>query len=277
MKLWFLTLLLFIVIEITALSSITSNIQRQYRNEKMDRKFSHKSKQNWKQTNKISSSQGRIGQIWLKMKRLVESLYSNVFQALNRFFDGRRTYTWKLFGKRIQIIMPRMPRSYKEARKRAIAFQKAIRSNPVGRCLAAIYVNIAVFTITYAVLFLYNIHCYFCYRRAQVAARDGGAVFKQNHVTVGSNLARNLPSAIKKVTMSAARRLRTNTSESPTGTILQEDEEVAEKAEVNNAMKQKRLDETNLVEDEIDSNPCIGNMEDCSEMDPNERIPRLLP
>ncbi|VDK37600.1 unnamed protein product [Gongylonema pulchrum] len=55
----------------------------------------------------------------------------------------KRSYMWTVLGKRIRIVMPRMPRSRKEARKRLAALKKAIRRNPLGRCLIAIYANLA--------------------------------------------------------------------------------------------------------------------------------------
>ncbi|EJW71324.1 hypothetical protein WUBG_17770, partial [Wuchereria bancrofti] len=54
-----------------------------------------------------------------------------------------RSYTWKLFGKTIRIVMPRMPRSEKEVKKQLATIQKLIRENPIDRCLIVICVNIA--------------------------------------------------------------------------------------------------------------------------------------
>ncbi|VDM09717.1 unnamed protein product [Wuchereria bancrofti] len=145
-----------------------------------------------------SSSKGIINQIWIKIKRLVEEVHNKTFWATAGFFDGKRSYTWKLFGKTIRIVMPRMPRSEKEVKKQLATIQKLIRENPIDRCLIVICVNIAIFVIGYTVLFTYNIYCYFRCQRAWMAEVNSQRIFQSNHSIVGSNLPRNLPSSVRK-------------------------------------------------------------------------------
>nr|CDP94092.1 Bm384, isoform b [Brugia malayi] len=185
MNLWLLTIILAIAAEIITVSS-----KKALQTKKEDFNSTDKNKP------KQSSSKGIINQIWIKVKRLVEEVYNKTFWATAGFFDGKHSYTWKLFGKTIRIVMPR---SEKEIKKQLATIQKLIRENPTERCLIVICVNIVIFVISYTILFNYNIYCYFRCRRAWMAEVNDQRIFQSNHLIVGSNLPRNLSSSIRKV------------------------------------------------------------------------------
>ncbi|VIO88664.1 Uncharacterized protein BM_BM384 [Brugia malayi] len=128
MNLWLLTIILAIAAEIITVSS-----KKALQTKKEDFNSTDKNKP------KQSSSKGIINQIWIKVKRLVEEVYNKTFWATAGFFDGKHSYTWKLFGKTIRIVMPR---SEKEIKKQLATIQKLIRENPTERCLIVICVNI---------------------------------------------------------------------------------------------------------------------------------------
>ncbi|CAG9531527.1 unnamed protein product [Cercopithifilaria johnstoni] len=119
--------------------------------------------------------------------------------------------------------MPRMPRSGKEVRKQLVIIEELIQ-NPTNRCLAVIYVNIAIFVIGYIILFTYNIYCYFRYRRAWAAEANGHAIFKLNHPIADSNSPQNLQYTVRKAAIAAAKRDFVKLSVSLTETILEEEE-----------------------------------------------------
>ncbi|VDN81199.1 unnamed protein product [Brugia pahangi] len=223
MNLWLLTIILAIAAEIITVSSKKA---LQTKKEDFNRLKKCLLKLNFstdKNESKQSSSKGIINQIWIKVKRLVEEVYNKTFWATAGFFDGKHSYTWKLFGKTIRVVMPR---SEEEVKKQLAAIQKLIRENPTDRCLIVICVNIVIFVISYTILFNYNICCYFRCRRAWMAEVNDQRIFQSSHSIVGSNLPRNLSSAIRNVAIGVVKDASIKLSANPIETILEQGKEM---------------------------------------------------
>uniref|UniRef100_A0A915PYL6 Uncharacterized protein n=1 Tax=Setaria digitata TaxID=48799 RepID=A0A915PYL6_9BILA len=189
---------------------------------------------------RCSPSKEIIDQVWAKVKWLAETAYNKTFWTIAEFFDGKRSYTFKLFGKNIAIVIPRMPRSRKEAKRHLDAIQKAIRQNSSARCLVAIYLNIAIFVIGYAILFTYNIHCYFRCRQVWAAEDDRKPIFISDHYSIAdSKSPRNPPSTVRKLGISNTPKFLV----SPPETIL--DETVRSQIMGENALKKSSIDGSN--------------------------------
>ncbi|MCP9257425.1 hypothetical protein DINM_000667 [Dirofilaria immitis] len=178
----------------------------------------------------------------MKIKRLLQAIYDKIFWTIAEFFDGKRLYTWKLFGKSIRIVMPRMPRNETEMKKQLAKIEKLIYQNPTNRCLTAIYINIAIFVIGYGVLFPYNTYCYFRYQQARIAEENRQSViFRPNHSSVHLNSSRNLSADTSRRTITASKKVPISLSLSPTETILEEEEMIRSEAVKGSRTKNHQL------------------------------------
>ncbi|KAM3728752.1 Troponin C, body wall muscle [Dirofilaria immitis] len=233
LRLW--TMILAIVTEISVVSS---------------KKVPQTKKTNLASTNKnklgYPSSKKIINQVWMKIKRLLQAIYDKIFWTIAEFFDGKRLYTWKLFGKSIRIVMPRMPRNETEMKKQLAKIEKLIYQNPTNRCLTAIYINIAIFVIGYGVLFPYNTYCYFRYQQARIAEENRQSViFRPNHSSVHLNSSRNLSADTSRRTITASKKVPISLSLSPTETILEEEEMIRSEAVKGSRTKKSSADDSN--------------------------------
>ncbi|VDM96964.1 unnamed protein product [Thelazia callipaeda] len=171
----------------------------------------------------ITFWKSEASQIVLNLKRKIQEAYDKVFWKVAGFFDGKQSYTWKVFGKSIRIVIPRMPRSWKEFKGRLASIERVIRDNSRIRYLAAIYANIAVFVITYIIIFIYNIHCYFRYRQVWAANKNDELIFKPTCTTdIFSDLQSYLTTARNRLD---DEQICANALSSPSETILEDDQE----------------------------------------------------